>query len=97
LDFGFTQEDLDAGRIFEAVGCSKCNMGYKGRANICEALYFTPEIRQAIVESGDEIDEEKIREIAEGQGMLSMLDSGIDRIRNGLTTMEEIAYATSED
>jgi type IV pilus assembly protein PilB len=97
LEFGLTQEDLDEGRVFDAVGCSKCNMGYKGRVNICEALYFTPEVRQAIVESGSEIDEEKIRKIAEGQGMLSMWDSGVDRIRNGLTTMEEIAYATSED
>jgi type IV pilus assembly protein PilB len=49
------------------------------------------------VESGDEIDEKKIRVIAEGQGMLSMLDSGLDRIRNGLSTIEEVVYATSED
>jgi type IV pilus assembly protein PilB len=97
IDLGITQRELDDGRIYEAVGCSKCNNGYKGRLNICEALYFTPEIRQAIVESGDEIDEKKIRVIAEGQGMLSMLDSGLDRIRNGLSTIEEVVYATSED
>ena len=97
IEFGLSEEDLKAGKIYEAVGCSKCNNGYKGRLNICEALYFTPEVRKAIVDSGEEIDEDEIRRVAEGQGMLSMLDSGLDRIRNGLTTIEEIAYATSED
>jgi len=99
LSFGILEEDLKAGRIFEAYekGCKKCTAGYKGRLNICEALYFTPEIRKAIVESGTEIDEELIRSIAEKQGMLSIKDSGLDRIRNGLTSIAEIAYATSED
>jgi len=99
LDFGLTEEDLKAGLIFEAneKGCKNCNGGFKGRLNICEALYFTPEIRKAIVESGTEIDEQLIRSIAEKQGMLSTKDSGFDRIRNGLTTISEIAYATSED
>jgi type IV pilus assembly protein PilB len=98
LEMGLTQEDLDSGTIYEAgTGCKKCNNGYKGRVNICEALYFTPEVRQAIVNSGEEIDEDEIRTIAEGQGMLSLADSGIDRIRTGLTSIEEIAYATSED
>ena len=90
-------EDLKSGNVYEAVGCKKCTDGYKGRVNIAEALYFTPEIRKTIAESGGDIDEEKIRKIAEGQGMLSMLESGLDRIRNGLTTIEEVAYAVSED
>ena len=65
--------------------------------NICEALYFSPAIKKAVLESGNDIDEYKIREIAEGQGMLSLRESGLDRIRNGLTSLEEIIYATSED
>jgi len=99
LDLGLTEEDLKSGDVYEAneSGCKKCKRGYKGRVNICEALYFTPEIRKAIVDSGAEIDEDLIREIAVSQGMLSLKDSGIDRIRNGLTTATEVAYATSED
>ncbi len=97
LELGLTMEDLKSGNVYEAVGCKKCTDGYKGRVNIAEALYFTPEIRKTIAESGGDIDEEKIRKIAEGQGMLSMLESGLDRIRNGLTTIEEVAYAVSED
>jgi len=97
LELGLTEEDLKKGLVYEAgPGCKKCMNGYKGRVNICEALYFTDEIRKAIMESGEEIDEEKIRNIAEGQGMLSLLESGLDRIRKGLTTISEVSYATSE-
>ncbi|MBN1326601.1 MAG: Flp pilus assembly complex ATPase component TadA [Candidatus Cloacimonetes bacterium] len=99
LAMGFTEEELKNGLIFEAneKGCKKCNNGYKGRLTICEALYFSADIRKAIVESGNEIDEDLIRSIAEKQGMLSMQESGMDRVRNGLTSIAEIAYATSED
>jgi len=98
LDIGLNEVELASGEIYEAgEGCKKCNNGYKGRTNICEALYFTPEVRKAIVDSGDEIDEESIRKIAESQGMLSLMDSGLDRIRTGMTSVTEITYATSED
>ena len=97
LELGLTEEDLKKGLVYEAgPGCKKCMNGYKGRVNICEALYFTDEIRKAVMESGEEIDEEKIRKIAEGQGMLSLLESGLDRIRKGLTSVSEVSYATSE-
>lgn len=98
LELGISQEDIDSGKIFEAGdGCSRCLDGYKGRVAICESLYFTPEIRRAIVESGEDIDEEKIRSIGKDQGMLTLFESGIERIREGITTIEEVVYATSED
>ncbi len=99
IEIGLSEQELLAGKIFEAneKGCKKCTSGYKGRVNICEALYFTPEVRKAIVDSGSEIDEDLIRNIAVGQGMLSLKDSGLDRIRNGLSTVSEVTYATSED
>ncbi|MCK4359447.1 MAG: type II/IV secretion system protein [Candidatus Cloacimonetes bacterium] len=98
LDLGLTEEDLKSGKIFEAgKGCKKCTEGYKGRINICEALYFSHEMRKSIVQAGTEIDEEKIRQIAEKQGMLSLRESGLERIREGLSSISEVAYATSED
>ncbi len=97
LELGLTEQDLKKGLVYEAgPGCKKCTNGYKGRVNICEALYFTDEIRKAIMESGQEIDEDRIRKIAESQGMLSLNDSGLDRIRKGLTSVSEVSYATSE-
>ena len=89
---------MDAGIIFEAnpKGCPKCHSGYKGRTNIAEALYFYPEIRESIITSGEEIDEEKVKRIAQAKGMLTMRQSGLERIREGITTLTEVAYATSE-
>jgi type IV pilus assembly protein PilB len=98
LDLGISQEDLEAGIIYQEnmAGCSKCHNGYKGRTNIAEALYFYPEIRQAIVKSGDDIDEALVKEIAQSKGMLTMRQSGVERIREGITTLTEVAYATTE-
>jgi type IV pilus assembly protein PilB len=95
MEMGLTEEELAAGKIFEPVGCPKCIGGYKGRINIAEALYFYPDIRAEIVSSGEDINEDRIRELAEKHGFLSMRDSGIERIREGQTSLEEVAYATS--
>ncbi|MEA2103824.1 MAG: ATPase, T2SS/T4P/T4SS family [Candidatus Cloacimonadota bacterium] len=98
LSLGLKEEDFEKYTIYEpGDGCEKCHGGYKGRLNICEALYFSHEVRQAVVESGEDIDEDRIREIASKQGMLSLLESGLDRIRHGLTSISEVQYATSED
>lgn len=97
LKFGFTEEDLDTKTIYEAVGCEKCNGGYKGRAAIHEALYFTREIRHIIIKSGGDVDEEAIRRQATKDGMWTLRRSGIERCKNGETTLEEIASATTDD
>jgi len=97
LKFGFTEEDLEAATIYEAAGCDKCSGGYKGRAAIHEALYFTKDIRKLIVAAGSEIDEEKVRNQAIKDGMWTLRRAGMERIKAGQTTLEEIASATTDD
>jgi type IV pilus assembly protein PilB len=97
MEMGLTEDELASGKIFEPVGCAKCRNGYKGRINIAEALYFYPDIRAEIVDAANEINEERIRNLAEKHGMLSMRDSGLERIREGQTSLEEVAYATTEE
>lgn len=97
LAFGFTEEDFKNHVLYEAAGCDKCNGGYKGRAAIHEALYFTKTIRNLIVKSGKEIDEELIRQQALKDGMWTLRRSGIERVKSGMTTLEEIAAATTDD
>jgi type IV pilus assembly protein PilB len=97
MKFGFSEEDLESATIYEAAGCDKCNGGYKGRAAIHEALYFTKEIRKIIVKSGIEVDEEAVRVQGLKDGMWSLRRSGIERIKAGQTTMEEIASATTDE
>ena len=84
--------------IYEAVGCEKCHKsGYKGRIAIHEALYFTKEIREIIVRSGIEVDEEKIRVQAKKDGSLNLRESGLEKVKQGLTSLEEVISATTLD
>jgi len=84
--------------IYEAVGCEKCHKsGYKGRIAIHEALYFTKEIREIIVRSGIEVDEEKIRVQAKKNGSLNLRESGLEKVKQGLTSLEEVISATTLD
>ncbi|MBN1350190.1 type II/IV secretion system protein [candidate division KSB1 bacterium] len=93
---GFTEDELKNSVFYKHVGCSECYNGYKGRIAIMEALYFSREIRQQILKARDEIDEEAIREVAAKNGMLSLRASGRERIKEGLTTPEEVISATTE-
>lgn len=97
LGLGFTPEEIRQTVFYEAVGCDACHNGYKGRIAIHETLYFTREIRNIIFKTGKEIDEETIRARAIKDGMLTLRAAGRERIKQGLTTMEEVAYATAED
>ncbi|MEO8399283.1 MAG: GspE/PulE family protein [Ignavibacteriaceae bacterium] len=84
--------------IYKAKGCEKCNgSGYKGRIAIHEALYFTKAVRQIIVRSGIEVDEEQIRLQAKKDGSLSLRDAGLDKAKMGITSIEEVLALTSEE
>ncbi len=95
---GFTDEEIESNAFYKAVGCERCfDTGYKGRVAIMEALYFSKEIKRIILESGGEIDEELIKETAIKNGMLTLRASGRERIKNGVTTVEEIMAITVDD
>ncbi len=97
LKFGFTEEDVATHKFYKAVGCEKCNGGYKGRAAIHEALYFTKAIKDIILNAGEKVDENAIREQATKDGMWTLRRSGMERIKEGTTTLEEIIATTSEE
>jgi type IV pilus assembly protein PilB len=64
---------------------------------IHEALYFTKEIRRAIVRSGEEVDEESIRDQARKDGTHSLRESGFEKVRLGQTSIQEVIGATMEE
>ncbi|HAB52083.1 MAG TPA: pilus assembly protein PilB, partial [Ignavibacteriales bacterium] len=95
---GIDINELKKHTIFAAKGCDKCHgTGYKGRMAIHEALYFTKEIRQIIVRSGIEVDEEKIRIQAKKDGSKSLRDSGIEKVMLGLSSIEEVLASTTDE
>ncbi len=95
---GIKIEEWKDAEIYEAVGCPKCNnTGYKGRMAIHEALYFTKELREIIVRSGEEVDEEKVRVQSKKDGTKNLRESGFEKVRSGLTSIQEVLAATTED
>jgi type IV pilus assembly protein PilB len=95
---GFTDEEIASNTFYEPVGCNKCNdTGYKGRMGIHEALFFSKEIKRMILDAGDEIDEEEIKEQAIKQGMMTLRASGRERIKEGSTSIEEVIAITLDD
>jgi type IV pilus assembly protein PilB len=98
LAAGINVDELKKHTIYQAKGCEKCNgTGYKGRMAIHEALYFTKEIRQIIVRSGIEVDEEKIRIQAKKDGSKSLRDSGMEKVMLGLSSIEEVLASTTDE
>jgi general secretion pathway protein E len=83
------------GRIHKAVGCEKCNYkGYVGRTLIQELLIVTEEIRTLIMQRKDS---NTIKKMAVEQGMKSFRDNGVDKILQGITTIEEVLSNSQTD
>jgi type IV pilus assembly protein PilB len=97
ISLGFTEEEVKKTVFYDAIGCSKCHNGYKGRAAIHETLYFSKPIRRLIFETGTDINEEAIKEQMAKEGMHNLRAAGRERIKQGLTTLSEVASITTED
>jgi type IV pilus assembly protein PilB len=81
--------DLDA---YEPVGCGRCgNSGYKGRTGLYEVMPITDEIRDLTVERAAA---EEIRKIAVAQGMRPLRADGFEKVKNGITSIAEVARVT---
>ena len=98
---GFSDKDIEKTVFYDRgadAECSTCNgIGYKGRRAMCETLYFSREIRHMIVESGEAIDEDAIREQAVSEGMLTLLDSAREIVKLGDTSIEELVRVTTTE
>ena len=94
---GLSEDEIKNATFFRAIGCSDCHKGYKGRTAIHEALYFTKEIRKIVLEAEGLVDEEKLRNQALKQGMRTLRQAALDLLRNGVTSMEEVAAVTVDE
>lgn len=94
---GLTAEEIKANTIYRPVGCIDCLKGYKGRVAIHEALYFSRDIRKLILNSGDSIDEEALRDAGIKNGMITLRQRAIDLLKDGVTSIDEVTTITSDD
>jgi type IV pilus assembly protein PilB len=97
LDAGMTNALFDKSTFYQPAGCRRCNgTGFKGRVGIHEVLVFTPEVKRLILDAGQSIDEEAIRDLAITQKMMTLRQSGLLRIAKGDTTLEAVLGTTTD-
>ena len=94
LKAGFTEGDLDGTwRPYRAVGCSSCTNGYKGRVGIYQVMPITEDIQRIILTQGTAMD---IAQQAQREGVRDLRQSGLIKVRSGVTTLEEVISVTNE-
>ncbi len=95
VDIGFSPEEAGKVKAFKTKGCSACNdTGYKGRTGLFEVLEVTDSIREVILSKGQP---REIKAIAIKNGMISLRQSGLTKIKDGITTVEEVLRETVKD
>jgi type IV pilus assembly protein PilB len=85
----------DKTKYFRPKGCSRCNQsGYSGRSCVIETLAITPAIRDLITKRSSE---KEIKEVARAQGMITLRENSIGKMRQGLTSPEEVVRVSMAD
>jgi type IV pilus assembly protein PilB len=92
---GFHEQDLDGSwQPFGPIGCDHCKgTGYKGRIGIYEVMPITDDMRQLIMRNGNSLD---IAEQAQREGVRNLRQSGLLKVKSGITSLEEIEAVTNE-
>jgi type IV pilus assembly protein PilB len=94
LKAGFKGEDLDGNwKPFRAVGCSSCTNGYKGRVGIYQVMPISEDIQKIILNEGTSMD---IANQAQRENVRDLRQSGLIKVRSGMTTLEEVISVTNE-
>ena len=93
---GFSKADIENGiKIYKAKGCAECNQnGYKGRVALYEVMKISDSIKDTILKNGSL---EEIKTTARSEGMRTLRESGLLKIREGITSIEEIVAVTMAD
>ena len=92
VDIGFTPEQIGTFQVFKGKGCGYCNgTGYKGRVGLYEVMEITEGIRDLIMVGATAVE---IKRKALEEGMLTLRMSGLEKIKVGVTTVEEVLRET---
>ena len=94
LRAGYVAEDLDGSwRPFRAVGCTMCNSGYKGRVGLYQVMPMNDALQRIILSEGTAVD---IADQARRDGVRDLRQSGLIKVRAGVTTLEEVIAVTNQ-
>jgi type IV pilus assembly protein PilB len=94
LEEGFTQEEIGAGiSLYRPVGCEHCYQGYRGRIGIYQVMPVSEAMGRLIMEDGNAI---QLGDQARAEGILDLRQSGLRKVKSGITSLEEINRVTKE-
>ncbi|VTU24300.1 Type II traffic warden ATPase [Variovorax sp. PBS-H4] len=94
LEAGFKDRDIDGTwKPYKPVGCPSCNGGYKGRVGIYQVMPISEEIQKIILRDGSALE---IARQSEAEGVRSLRSSGLRKVMQGLTSLEEVLAVTNE-
>ena len=94
LQAGFLPDEIDERlAIYGPKGCDQCTDGYKGRVGIYQVLPVSPAIGRIIMDGGNSLD---IARQAEAEGVIDLRRAGLNKVKQGLTSLEEIHRVTIE-
>jgi type IV pilus assembly protein PilB len=92
VEIGFAKEEAADLKIYKGIGCSNCNnTGYKGRVGLYEVMEITDELRELIIIGASAME---LRRKAIDLGMITLRESGLYKLRDGITTIEEVVKET---
>ncbi|MDT8989530.1 type IV-A pilus assembly ATPase PilB [Curvibacter sp. APW13] len=93
LDAGFKESEIDGSwKPYRAVGCNMCNNGYKGRVGIYQVMPVSEEIQKIILRDGSAME---IAAQSEAEGVRSLRQAGLHKVKVGLTSLEEVLAVTN--
>ena len=93
LDAGFKQEELSSLKVYLPVGCDHCTEGYKGRVGIYQVMPISEKMRALILNGGNAME---MADLSKSEGVNDLRASGLEKIRQGVTSLEEVDRITEE-
>ncbi len=93
LKAGFEESEIGSFSIFGPVGCDQCNGGYKGRVGIYQAMPISGAMERLIMDGGNAI---QLADQARKEGIADLHRSGLNKVKQGLTSLEEVHRVTTE-
>jgi type IV pilus assembly protein PilB len=92
VEAGFDPGEVGALRLLRGRGCERCGRtGYRGRIGLFEVMEMTEGLRQLVIENAPV---SALRRLAIEEGMVTLRQSGLRKVRDGLTTLDEVVRET---
>ena len=93
MEEGFTEDEIPGLKLYGPVGCDQCTDGYKGRVGIYQVMPISEEMGRIIMADGNAME---LADQAQKEGIPDLRQSGLKKVKDGLTSLEEVNRVTKE-